>query len=155
MDSLDLISFIRKHQIVDHATRLTRLADHINALAPQLPSGFGNDSHKMRYLRRAVMRKDWAKQLISLVTTARYTYTQFINALQESVQLSEELSLAQAPEISYGQYVHNPRDVRYHRTHLFRNQNRYTPMRSRTPYHSRNRSRSPYNRTNGYRAQNT
>ena len=63
-DSLDLQSFMSKHQIVDTSAGLTKLVDHINALVPQLPDGFGNDSNKIRYLRRAVMRLEWAQQPI-------------------------------------------------------------------------------------------
>ena len=56
VDSLYLESFMDKHQIADTSSGLTELVDHINALAMQLPNGFGNDPDKNRYQRRAVMR---------------------------------------------------------------------------------------------------
>lgn len=136
MDSLDLTTFMHKHQLVDFGTGLTKLVDYINALAPQLPTGFGDDPHKTRYLRRAVMSLDWAQQPISQVTTARYTFVQFITALQESLQLQEEISRAQATGINYGQYVNNPRDIGTRRN------NRFSHLRNRQGNHW-NRSRSP------------
>ena len=65
VDSLYLQSFMDKHQIADTSYVLTKLVDHINALAMQLPNGFGNDPHKNRYQRRAVMRLEWARQPVS------------------------------------------------------------------------------------------
>ena len=53
VDSLDLSSFMRKHQITDQSMGLAKLVDRINVLAPQLLHGFGDDQHKTRYLRRA------------------------------------------------------------------------------------------------------
>ncbi len=60
VDSLELLSFLRKHHIADVSEGLTKLADHITALASQLSAGFGDDTHKIRHLRRAVMRQGWA-----------------------------------------------------------------------------------------------
>jgi len=145
MDSLDLTTFMHKHQLVDFGTGLTKLVDYINALAPQLPTGFGDDPHKTRYLRRAVMSLEWAQQPISQVTTARYTFVQFITALQESLQLQEEISRAQATGINYGQYVNNPRDIGTRRNNRFshlRNRQGNHWNRSRSPWQSNNRERS-------------
>ena len=108
MDGLDIMTFMQKYHITDTAEGLTRLVDHINALAPQLPQGFGDDAHKTRYLRRAVMRLSFAQQPISQLTTARYTFKQFTTALKESLQLMEELTRARAQELNYGQYVRGP-----------------------------------------------
>ena len=74
MDSLDLPSFMSKHNIVDNSHGLSKLVDHINALAPQLPTGFGDDSHKTRYLLRAVMSLDWARHPISQIATSKYSF---------------------------------------------------------------------------------
>ncbi len=71
MASLDLGTFMRKHYHTDPAYRLMKMVDHINALAPQLPQDFGDDHHKTRYLRRAIMRFDWAQQPVSQMTAAR------------------------------------------------------------------------------------
>ena len=127
MDSLDITAFMQKHHITDQAEGLTRLVDYINALAPQLPSGFGDDPHKTRYLRRAVMRLGFAQQPISQLTSARYTLTQFTTALQESLQLTEELARARAPELNYGQYVRDPREVRF-------SNSRYSQGRDRSAF---------------------
>lgn len=113
VDSLELQSFMSKNQITDASACLTKLVDHVHALAPQLPEGFGNDSHKSRYLRRAVMRLEWAQHPISQVATSRYTFIQFITALHESLQLREERARAQALGTHYGQYMKDPRSPRF------------------------------------------
>ena len=61
MDSLDIGEFMKKRSMTDVSEGLIEICGHINALASQLPSGFGDDAHKTRYLRRAVMRFEWAK----------------------------------------------------------------------------------------------
>ena len=87
MDELELSLFMQKHQITDVSLGLKRLVDFINALAPQLFTGFGDDKHKTRYLRRAVMRFDWAKNPLAQLVTAHYSFEQFTTALHESIQL--------------------------------------------------------------------
>ena len=68
---MDLQLFMSKRQIVDRSTGLTKLVEHIYAVAPQLTDGFGNDSHKARYIRRAVMGLEWVQQPISQVATSQ------------------------------------------------------------------------------------
>ena len=52
MDSLDLMTLMRKQDISDDAKGLRKLVDHINALASQLPPGF-----VMIRIRRAIYAK--------------------------------------------------------------------------------------------------
>ncbi len=70
VDGLELSSSMHKHRIRDISTGLRKMVNHINALAHQLPPGFRDDAHKTRYLRRAVMRHEWAQQPISQLTTS-------------------------------------------------------------------------------------
>lgn len=144
MDSMELSSFMHKHKLSNFAEGLAKLLDCIDVLAPQLPKGFGDDQHKARYLRRAVMRYDWAQQPISQLTTARYTFTQFITALNESLQLQEEISRAKLPEMHYGQYIVDPRDLR-HNKYRFGDKygSNYSPKRNYQPSESQDHSRSP------------
>lgn len=46
MDSIDLFSFMDKNQLTDQKVGLPKLVQHINALALQLPTEFGDNSHK-------------------------------------------------------------------------------------------------------------
>ena len=69
--------------------------------------------HKTRYLRRAVMRFEWARQPTSMLTSSRYSFTQFLTALQEGILLNEEIARANGPGANYGQYPNNPHDVRH------------------------------------------
>jgi len=148
MDSLELGSFMRKRQYTDHAQALAKMIDHINALAPQLPQGFGDDHHKTRYLRRAVMGFNWAQQPISQMTTARYSFNQFITSLQESLQLQEEMSRARAQDINYGQYTTHSHSVRHPNNRRGGKGRTWSPRRQDGRYSTSDRSRSPYNRQN-------
>ena len=87
MESLDLEFFMNKNQITDNSIGLSKLVDYINSRTNQLPAGFGDDSHKTRYLRRAVMSLDWAVHPISQIAASKYSFNQFITALQEILQL--------------------------------------------------------------------
>ena len=142
MDSLDLASFMRKKQISDSSQGLMMIVNHINALAPQLPDCFGNESHKTRYLRKAVMSFDWAQQPIASIASSRYSFLQLISALQESLQLREEAGRAQALEKNYGQYVNHPRTVRHPSNYYLNPQNRYKRDRRNSPFNRWNRARS-------------
>ena len=48
MDGLNLTKFMEKNEISDQSRGLSKLVDYVNALAPQLPQGFGDDAHKTR-----------------------------------------------------------------------------------------------------------
>ena len=154
IDSLSFPAFMRKQQLPDIWTELFRLVDHINVLAPQLPHGFGDDPHKARYLRRAVMGYTWARQPIYQLTASRHTFVQFMTALNESLQLQDEVSRAHALDIHNGQYMTDPRDVRKHHNQRddlrgwehSRNQSPFPNRRNSGPWsrrYNRQRSRSP------------
>ena len=85
MDSLELTSFMYKHGVTVPGDRLTKIVNHINALASQLPTGFGDDTHKMSYLRHVVVEHIFARQPITQITSARYNFKQLPTALKESL----------------------------------------------------------------------
>ena len=118
MDSLNLSSFMNKHNVSDYSQGLAKRVNHINALAPELPQGFGDDAHKTRHLRRAIRQFLWALNPIAQLTTSRYTFVQFITALNESLQLKEELYRAYGSDMLYGQCINDTRDVSRHRSDL-------------------------------------
>ena len=90
MDSLDLTVYMHNNDIKNARVGLTRIIDRINSLAPQLPAVFSDDAHKTRYLRRAVIRRDLSQTPISHIATSRYSFVQFITALEESSKVSVE-----------------------------------------------------------------
>ena len=154
IDSLSLPVFMRKQQLPDISTGLFRSVDHISALAPQLPHVFGDDTHKTRYLRQAVMGYTWAQQPIYQLTASRYTFVQFVTALDESLQLQDEVSCAHPRDIHNVQYMTDPRDVRKHHNQRDdlrgwehrRNQSPFPNRRNSGPWNrrcNRQRSRSP------------
>ena len=109
MDSLDITVHIHDNDIKKARIGTTRIIDRINSLAPQLPAGFGDDAHKIRYLRRAVMGQYWAQTPISHIARSRYSFVQFITALEESLQIIEESSRAREQSTLFGQDKAGPR----------------------------------------------
>ena len=112
MYSLDLTVCMHNNDIKNARIELTRIIDRINSPAPQLPAGFGDDAHKNRYIIRAFMGQDWAQTPISHIAMSRYSFVQFITALEESLQISEEPSRARAQSTLFGQYMADPRTIR-------------------------------------------
>ena len=150
IDSLNLYTFMKKADLRDYSQSLSKLVDRINALAPQLPQGFGDDAHKTRYLRRAVMRLQWVQIPIAQLTTGRYTFVQFITALNESSQLQEEMSRAGAHESLYGQYLNDSRDISRQNINKSRSSRWNSPGHNNFSYSDRQRSRTPAGRNNGH-----
>ena len=75
MDSIELASFMQKNHTTDYPSGLSKVIYRINALEPQLPMNFGDDNHKTRYLRCAVMRFYWARQPSAQMTTTRHRFS--------------------------------------------------------------------------------
>ena len=80
------------------------------------------------------------------MTTARYTFSQFITSLQESLQLKEEISRAGAIRTDHGQYVNHPYNVALPYNRRGDDDGSYSPWRNRDNRNRYGRSRSPHNR---------
>lgn len=85
-----------KSQLTGQKVGLIKFVSQIKYLTPELPAGFDDSSHKTCYLRRAVIGHEFAVQQTSQLTTAKYTFTQFITALHESIQLKDEIPRSKA-----------------------------------------------------------
>ena len=142
MDSLDLATFMQKHEITDFSMGLKRLVDSVNGLAPQLFHGFGDGKHKIRYLRRAVMSFDWARNPLSQITTSQYSFDQFVKALNKAIQLQAEISRTRTTGIDYGQYLTHPSDAPDRHGNYGRRTTRWSP-RLNPSLCDRQYSRSP------------
>ena len=113
---LNLTTFMKYHGISDQSQGLPKIINHIYALAPQLPHGFGDDACRASYFRRAVMRFPWAQNPIVQLTTSRYNFIHLIIVLNESLHFEEEISLSRtdAQDVLFGQYLNDTRDVSRH-----------------------------------------
>ena len=100
------------------------------------------------------MGYNWAQHPIFQLTASRYTFVQFITALNESLQLQDKISRSRAPEILYVKYMTDARDVRKHPNQVDeprrwdhrRNQSSSFHRRNSGPWnrrYDRQRSRSP------------
>ena len=112
MENLKLADIMTEHTITDTGQGLQKLIDTINTLAPQLPKNFADDAHKARYLRLALINVDWARQPIADLATQRYSFAQFVHALQANLQLHNESRMTSVTDTHLSQFVAHPRDVR-------------------------------------------
>lgn len=69
-----------------------QLVDVIERLMPQCQPQFRSGANNITFLRRAVIAFKWAMTPIGSIITAKYTFTSFVNALREHLQLDSELS---------------------------------------------------------------
>ena len=56
-DSLSFDEFMTRNQIQDVEKCLRGIAEYLNNITPELVDGFRTESHKIRYLRDAVLDK--------------------------------------------------------------------------------------------------
>jgi len=90
LDRITLARVMSDDDINDLDTGLTTVVEKINVLTPQCPAHFRANENKLRFLRNAVIREEWAQPAISQITTARFSYNALVTALREQLQLCEE-----------------------------------------------------------------
>lgn len=76
--------------ISDDAAGLAKLVKHVNFLTPLCPPNFQSDSNKICFSRHAVLEKSWAERATSNITTTNFTFSTFVTALREQLQLQRE-----------------------------------------------------------------
>lgn len=117
-----------QNSIASASEGLNKIIERILRLTPQSPEGFRYDENKTRYLQSAVINHDWALAPIRNIVTLGYKLNSFVTALQENLQLSEELKtmstssttlmIGAEDQDNFGtncqQYRRNPRDARKH-----------------------------------------
>lgn len=90
---LILENFMKNRKIVDDASGLTKIVEHVNVLTPQGPPNFRSENNKIRFLRDAVLTKPWAERGIGNITTTMYSFNYFVTALREQLQFDIEKKL--------------------------------------------------------------
>jgi len=121
LDRITLARVMSDNDIADLDTGLTTLVEKINVLTPQCPAHFRSDENKLRFLRNAVIRQEWAQPAISQITTARFSYNALVTALREQLQLSEEKKeLLNPSRTMYQQYGRNPRSIPRNHNNMLR-----------------------------------
>ena len=88
------------------------MIEYLNKVTVQLVDGFHTEKHKTRYLRNALLRKQWAEVPLKNISPNNHDYDQLVIALNESIQLQREMDRARGNQTYYGQFVKHPKDVR-------------------------------------------
>ena len=111
----------QNEDVTNESDALNWLVKRINRLSPQCPEGFRSEENKMQFIGDAVIRREWASQAISQITTSKYSFNGFVSALCEGLQYTEELrrhKQVSPPSLSkdlgqflYQQYGRPPRIV--------------------------------------------
>ena len=123
LDTLRFSSFKTQRQISSDSEALTQLVEYIDILTPQCRPEFATEANKQNYLREAVRTCSWARGPISNIVTAKYTFTEFVTALHEKIQLDcyfeegieserlRDIRFADPADTHIQQYGRNPRHV--------------------------------------------
>ena len=114
LEKLTLEKIMRDNEIVNTNVGLTKLADKIKSLFPQMPIQSQFPKNKVRFFRKAVLEQDWAKASIAQTVTSNFGFGDFLISLREQYQLEKEVQEAKAksgpvPATLYQQYGRNPK----------------------------------------------
>ena len=126
LESLRLRKFMTEKGIDDVSEGLTKLVELINELSPQCPRDFRSDSHKIDFLRKAVLEyQEWSKIPIQSITSQGYSFNGFATALHEAIQnlrqfhlitgLPNDTHLSAEVQTNLMQYGRKPSTNRYGR----------------------------------------
>ena len=116
LEMLTLHRLMVEKGISDEGVGLSKLVERINVLTPQCPPNFRSESNKIRYLRSAVLDRDWAQTPVSNITTAQYSFNSLVTALREQLQLQAEKK-SRNPQVAtlYQRYGRAPPKKNTHR----------------------------------------
>lgn len=79
-----------ENKIVNHKIELVTIQDYLRILRLCFPASFRFENNKIRYLLHPVFSRLWPERAVRIITTAMYTCTDFVPALQEHFQLFSE-----------------------------------------------------------------
>lgn len=111
-------------------TGLTNIVEKIEQLTLHCFAGFQFKENKKLFLRGAFITYEWALAPLQSMKSNRYDFKAFVAALNESIHISEELTMQTAPfsphfrsmmtrdtyESFFHRYSCHPRDFRKHGT---------------------------------------
>ena len=95
LSTLHIESVIAAHKLASFSDALTKIVTIIDTMTPEFPPHFRSEPHNINYFRNAFLRQHWARNPISNIITAQYTFNGFLTALRENMQLEEEIKLTQ------------------------------------------------------------
>ena len=111
VDGIRFSTFKQIHGIDNDRTALNRMIKYLDHLVPQLAADFQTEAQKTRFLKNAVFGLEWSITPCKNISTAGYTYNQFVTALNESLQVQMDLDTFRGTCTRYGQLITHPRDV--------------------------------------------
>ena len=105
-----------ENSITDHSVGLNKIVDRINLISTQCNAAYRGDVHKLRFLRKAVIGQPCASIPSSQITFLKLTFTKFVIAVRESLQLQEEeqQDAGAKPFMYQSQYGRHPGHVQKH-----------------------------------------
>lgn len=137
LDTLCLHSYMAEHEITSTTEGLSSMANFIEDLLPQCPPYTRSEGNKIEILRKAVLQFECSKSAVQSIVSSGYTFNRFVTALNEGIQLQNEMELLNKSSIEhdtlYQQYGRHPNHVKNNR-----------PAFSERP---KNKPRAPYNRS--------
>ena len=112
VEGIRFTTFKHTSGIESDRNALNRMIKHLDHLVPQLAADFQSGAHKTRILKNALFGLEWSITPCKSLSTAGFTYNQFVTALNESLQVQMDLYTFRGTSTRYGQLITHLRDVR-------------------------------------------
>lgn len=94
LEQLRYRKFASEKDVTDAAEGLKQLVEFIERLMPLTPTAYHHSSHKISFLKKAVIDQEWAKEPVKNINALHYDFENFVTALHDSIQAEQELKSA-------------------------------------------------------------
>lgn len=86
--------FMAEKDYTDPAQGLKGLVDKIESPIPLTHPAYHFETHKVTFLKRAVVDQPWAKEAVKNINALNYSFNDFVTALHDTMQVEQELKTA-------------------------------------------------------------
>ena len=89
IDFLNLDDVMARHRIQYEKVGIRCIVEYPDNATSQLVERFHTGSNKIRFLRNAVLGKDWTTTSLKNICTSQYSFDQLVLAQNDSIQLEK------------------------------------------------------------------
>lgn len=94
LDQLRYRKFTSEKNITNPSEGLKALVEYVELLMPLTPVAYHHQSHKVSFLKKAVIDQPWAKEPVKNINSLSYDFHTFVTALHDSIQADIEMQSA-------------------------------------------------------------
>lgn len=118
LEQLRYRKYVNENEIKDASEGLKSIVERIELLIPLTPSDYHFESHKISFLKRAIVDQPWAKEPVKNIHALNYDFESFVTALHDSIQGEQELQSARLEGQAESLINHVRNKTKDNKTHL-------------------------------------